>query len=144
MGKKRIIKKSGDSVGETVGARVAGASTKRRITHGIIHIFSTYNNTMITLTDQNGNVVLSGSSGRSGFSGSKKGTPYAATKAAELLADQAREMGVTDVAIRVRGIGSGRESALRVFGQKGFMIHSVKDLTPIPHGHMKSTKPRRV
>ena|SRR3989338_3455683 len=144
MGKKRVIKKSGDSASDSQGAAQATRSSKRRLTSAVIYILSTYNNTMITLTDEHGDVFLTTSAGRSGFSGSKKGTPYAATKAAELLADQAREMGVTDVAIRVRGIGSGRESAMRVFGQKGFMIHSVKDLTPIPHGHMKSTKPRRV
>ena len=144
MGKKRIIKKSGEATADAAGARPAGTSSKRRLTHGVIHIFSTYNNTMITLTDLSGNVVLSGSSGRSGFSGSKKGTPYAATKAAELLSDRAREVGLTDVDIRVKGVGSGRESALRVFGQKGFAIHSVKDMTPTAHGYTRPTKPRRV
>ncbi|MBI4121561.1 MAG: 30S ribosomal protein S11 [Candidatus Ryanbacteria bacterium] len=142
MGKKRVIKKSGDVV-ETA-ARARTAASKRKLTHGIIHIYSTYNNTMITLTDQSGNVVLSGSSGRSGFSGSKKGTPYAATKAAEVLADQAREMGMQDADIRVKGVGSGRESALRTFIQKGFAVHSIKDMTPTPHGYPRPAKPRRV
>lgn len=143
MGKKRVIKKPTESSTDSKGA-VPGHSSKKRLTTGIIYILSTYNNTMITLTDENGNVYVTTSAGRSGFSGSKKGTPYAATKAAEILADRARDMGLTDIAVRIRGVGSGRESALRVFGQKGFMIHSIKDLTPIPHGTMKATKPRRV
>lgn len=143
MGKKRIIKKSGDAGREAPVPR-AGSASKRRMERGVIHIYSTYNNTLMTLTDEVGNVVLSNSSGRSGFSGSKKGTPYAATKAAETLSDQAREIGLSEIDIRVRGVGSGRESALRVFGQKGFAIHSIKDMTPIPHGNPRPTKPRRV
>lgn len=146
MGKKRIIKKAETSAPESSSAKslAASSSSKKRLARGVIHILSTYNNTILTLTDERGDVVLSGSSGRSGFYGSKKGTPYAATKAAEALADEAREMGLTDIDMRVKGVGSGRESALRVFGQKGFTIHSIKDMTPIAHGHTRPTKPRRV
>jgi small subunit ribosomal protein S11 len=143
MGKKRIIKKTED-VGEKATGVAPRVSSKRRLTEAVVHVLSTYNNTLITLTDTAGNVYLSQSSGRTGFSGSKKGTPYAASKAAEILADQARELGVTEVAMRIKGVGSGRESALRVFAQKGFQIQSIKDTTPTPHGHSKPTKPRRV
>ena len=142
MGKKRIIKKAETSA--PVSSSAPAVSSKRRLSRGFVHVYSTYNNTIITLTDENGNVYASNSSGRSGFSGSKKGTPYAATKAAETLADQARDMGLTDVDVRIKGVGSGRESALRVFAQRGFMIHSIKDVTPIPHGIPRPTKPRRV
>jgi len=141
MGKKRIIKKAEDAAPEQ---RARAVSSKKRLHRAIVHIFSTYNNTLITLTDESGNMVLSNSSGRAGFHGSKKGTPYAATKAAETVADQSREMGIAEIDVRVKGVGSGRESALRVFGQKGFAIHSIKDLTPIPHGHPRVKKPRRV
>lgn len=147
MGKKRIIKKTDDSAVKNADSAVAGVvslSSKKKLARGIMYIFSTYNNTLITLTDTYGNVYLSGSSGRSGFSGSKKGTPYAASRAAELLSEKAREIGLSEIDIRIKGVGSGRESALRMFGQKGFMIHSIKDLTPIPHGHTRPTKPRRV
>ncbi|MBI2052788.1 MAG: 30S ribosomal protein S11 [Candidatus Ryanbacteria bacterium] len=142
MGKKRVIKKTAET--QDAGKATTAARSRKKLSSGIIHILSTYNNTLITLTDEEGDVYLTASAGRSGFSGSKKGTPYAASKAAEHLADQARDMGLQEVSIRVRGVGSGRESALRVFGQKGFVIHSIKDATPIPHGFLKPTKPRRV
>lgn len=144
MGKKRIIKKTDEAGSESSAPKAQAKSSKKRITKGVVHVFSTYNNTLITLADEYGNVFLSTSSGASGFSGSKKGTPYAASKAAEVLADKAREMGLTDVDVRIKGVGSGRESALRVFAQKGFGIHSIKDVTPIPHGIPRLKKPRRV
>ena len=144
MGKKRIIEKTEEvKDGAASGARL-GVSSKRKLAKGMIHIFSTYNNTLLTLTDERGNAYLSYSSGAAGFSGSKKGTPYAASKAAETLADRARELGLIDIDVRVKGVGSGRESALRIFAQKGFSIHSIKDVTPIPHGHPRVKKPRRV
>jgi small subunit ribosomal protein S11 len=143
MGKKRIIKKGADAGGDKQPAP-ARESSKKKLSSGIIHILSTYNNTLITLTDEQGNVYMSQTSGRSGFSGSKKGTPYAASRAAEVLAERAREIGLSDIQVRVKGVGSGRESALRVFAQKGFNIHSIKDMTPLPHGHVRSVKPRRV
>ncbi len=143
MGKKRVIKKTAESAGESKDTPAAKTS-KKKLTNGIIHVLSTYNNTMITLTNERGDVIFSTSSGKSGFSGSKKGTPYAASRAAEILADEARNMGLTDVNIRVKGVGSGRESAIRVFGHKGFVIHSIKDMTPIAHGHIRPPKPRRV
>ncbi len=141
MGKKRVIRKSGE--GEVSAIRQA-SSSRKRLTQGVVHIFATYNNTLISLTDARGNLFSQYSSGRAGFSGSKKGTPYAATKAAEFIADRARDMGVTDLSIRIKGLGSGRESALRVFGQKGFAIGSIRDITPIPHGIPRLKKPRRV
>lgn len=143
MGKKRVIKKAAE-VSEGAIKPSGIKSSKRKLASGIVHILSTYNNTMIALTNDEGDVYLTSSAGRSGFSGSKKGTPYAASRAADALAEAARELGVSDINIRVRGVGSGRESAIRVFGQKGFNIHSIKDVTPISHGYMKPPKPRRV
>ena len=98
MGKKRIIKKAEDAAPEQ---KTRAVSSRVRLHRALVHIFSTYNNTIITLTDDAGNVVLSNSSGRSGFHGSKKGTPYAATRAAESLADQSRDMGIADIDVRV-------------------------------------------
>ena len=143
MGKKRIVKKSGQSE-STSAAKGKSFRKRNQITRGIVHINSTYNNTLITLTDELGNTYLTASCGRCGFSGSKKGTPYAASRAADALADEAREIGLTDIDIRIKGIGTGRESSLRVFGQKGFNIHSIKDMTPIPHGFVRPPKQRRV
>ena len=144
MGKKRIIKKADDAGSSESKPGAVSTSSRKKLSRGVVHILSTYNNTLLTLTDENGNVYASTSSGRSGFSGSKKGTPYAASKAAEVLADKGREMGLAEIDIRIKGVGSGRESALRMFGQKGFLINSVKDMTPIPHGHTRPAKPRRV
>ncbi|MDA1334597.1 MAG: 30S ribosomal protein S11 [bacterium] len=143
MGKKRIIKKT-EAPREGTPASRTRTSSRKKLARGFVYIKSTYNNTLITLTDEFGNAFAQNSSGGSGFSGSKKGTPYAASKAADLLSERARDMGVADIDLRVKGTGPGREAALRVFGNKGFNITSIKDLTPMPHGFMKARKPRRV
>jgi small subunit ribosomal protein S11 len=142
MGKKRVIKKSG-SEGEGV-SRGGARGTKKKLEHGILYINSTYNNTLVQLTDSQGNAYLSSSSGALGFKGAKKGTPFAAGKVGELLADKAMAIGLKDVDIIVKGVGAGRESSIRAFTAKGVGISSIKDATPIPHNGPKPPKPRRV
>ncbi|MEK9166642.1 MAG: 30S ribosomal protein S11 [Patescibacteria group bacterium] len=142
MGKKRIIKKweaGGDSKSATLLKL-----PKRRLTTGVFNILSTYNNTLINLADEKGDVILASSSSAVGFRGSKKGTPYAATKVAESLGERAKLIGIKEVMVRVKGIGAGRESAIRAFAGMGFDIKSIRDVTPTPHNGPKLRKPRRV
>ena len=141
MGKKRIIQKAGS--GADASARVHKLP-KKKLEFGILNILSTYNNTIVTLGDSEGNVILSSSCGALGFKGARKGTPYAASKVSELVAERAKLVGLKEVGIKVRGIGSGRESAIRTFASKGFELRFIKDLTPVPHNGPKPPKPRRV
>jgi small subunit ribosomal protein S11 len=143
MGKKRIVKKSGQD-GMATKTRSAGRAIKKKIDHGVLYITSTYNNTRVMLTDGFGNAVLSSSSGALGFKGSKKGTPYAAGKASELLAEKAITAGLKEVDVVVKGVGAGREAAIRSFIAKGINIGSIKDKTPVPFNGPKPPKPRRV
>ena len=142
MGKKRVIKK-GESSAVTVAAPRAPAKG-RMMRDGKVSIYSSYNNTILSLADMQGNVVFTTSSGAVGFKGTKKSTPYAASKVAETLADVARARGVERLAITLRGIGPGRDSALRSLGARGFEIQSIKDLTPVPHNGPRLRKVRRV
>lgn len=141
MGKKRVIQKAGGA--DNSAARVQKLP-KRKIDFGVLNILSTYNNTIISLSDTEGNIFLSSSCGALGFKGARKGTPYAASKVSEMVAERAKLIGVKEVGIKVRGIGSGRESAIRTFASKGFEIKFIKDLTPVPHNGPKPPKPRRV
>lgn len=142
MGKKRIIQKGEGA--EASKARALAKLPKKKLESGILNIFSTYNNTLISLTDRQGGVILSSSSGAIGFKGARKGTPYAASKVAESVAERAKLIGLKEVSINVKGIGAGRESAIRTFASRGFDIKSIKDATPIPHNGPKPPKPRRV
>ncbi len=117
---------------------------KKNIPTGIVHINATFNNTMITITDMNGNVVSWASSGMSGFKGSRKGTPFAAQKAAETAARLAQDNGMRTVGILVKGPGSGRESAMRAMNIAGFKVSFIRDITPIPHNGCRPPKRRRV
>ncbi len=117
---------------------------KKHIVSGIVHVNSTFNNTLITFTDAQGNVVAWSSSGTMGFKGSRKSTPYAAQMAAEDAGRKAQEVGMKDVEVRVKGPGSGRESALRALQAVGFTIKSIKDITPVPHNGCRPPKKRRV
>lgn len=141
MGKKRIIKKGGQD--STKGASSSRAP-KKKLEHGVLNIEATYNNTKVALADTTGNIFVWSSSGSLGFSGSKKGTPFAAGKVGELVADKAIAMGVKDVEVVIRGVGAGRESAMRAFAAKGINILSIKDRTPVPFNGPKAPKPRRV
>jgi len=144
MGKKRIVKKSGSSVDQGLKARALSRITKRKIVHGVLSIQSTYNNTIVSLTDSEGGVLMWSSSGSLGFSGAKKGTPFAAAKVGELLAEKAIMVGLKSVDVIVKGVGSGRESAIRAFIAKGIDIASIKDKTPVPHNGPRAKKPRRI
>ncbi|MBI4544968.1 MAG: 30S ribosomal protein S11 [Gemmatimonadetes bacterium] len=125
-----------------------GARPKRARKHveaeGVAHIRATFNNTLITITDAAGNVVVWGSSGKSGFKGSKKSTPFAATVAAEQVAREAVNLGMRRVHVRVQGPGSGRESAIQALAAAGLQIRSIRDVTPIPHNGCRPPKKRRV
>lgn len=144
MGKKRIIKKTGGGVDQSLTARSIAHLTKKKLTSGILYIQSTYNNTIMSLTDEKGNVVLSSSCGALGFKGAKKGTPFAASKAAELMAEKAKMIGIKDVGVMVKGVGAGREAAIRSFAAKGIDFKFIRDITPIPHNGPRPPKPRRV
>lgn len=144
MGKKRIVKKAAGGVDQELRARMLGRLPKRKLEKGILHIQSTYNNTMLMLTDEKGDAVMASSAGALGFKGSRKGTPYAAAKVAELLAQKAKMIGVKSVRIHVKGVGTGRESAVRSFLAHDIGLDVIRDVTPIPHNGPKPPKPRRV
>ncbi|HEU5114631.1 MAG TPA: 30S ribosomal protein S11, partial [Candidatus Paceibacterota bacterium] len=105
---------------------------------------STYINTLCLLTDASGNAIAQSSAGALGFKGAKKGTPFAAAKVGEVLADKGKLMGLKEVAVVIKGVGSGRESAVRSFITKGISISSIKDVTPVPHNGPRPPRPRRV
>lgn len=117
---------------------------RKNITSGIAHVNSTYNNTLITITDAQGNAISWSSSGSQGFRGSRKSTPFAAQVAAEKAGKDAQDHGMKELDVRVKGPGSGRESALRALQSIGFTINSIKDVTPIPHNGCRPPKKRRV
>ena len=117
---------------------------KKNITNAIAHVNSSFNNTLITITDYQGNTIAWSSSGSMGFKGSRKSTPYAAQLAAEDAGKKASEHGVKIVDIEVQGPGSGRESALRALQNVGFQVNSIRDVTPIPHNGCRPKKRRRV
>ena len=117
---------------------------KKNITSGIAYVYSTFNNTIISIADESGNVVSWSSAGAKGFKGSRKSTPYAAQIAADSAASKALEFGMKTLSVEVKGPGSGRETALRALQAKGFKIISIKDTTPMPHNGTRPPKKRRV
>ncbi len=117
---------------------------KKNITSGIAHVSATFNNTMITITDVQGNAIAWSSAGGQGFKGSRKSTPYAAQLAAEDAGRKAMEHGMKTLEVNVKGPGSGRESALRALQAVGFVITAIRDVTPIPHNGCRPPKRRRV
>ncbi len=121
-----------------------GKKIKKTVHSGAAYIQATFNNTIITITDQNGNVVTWSSSGAQGFKGSRKGTPYAAQKAADSAARKAAVFGMRQVDVYVKGPGAGRESAIRALQAAGLEINLIKDITPVPHNGTKPPKRRRV
>ncbi len=142
MGKKRIVKKEG---GEAVKTASSGKKiSRKKMESGILYVRSTYNNTTLSLTDNKGNLVASSSSGSLGFKGAKKGTPFAASQAADVLIEKAQQAGLKKINVIVKGVGSGRESSIRSFINKGIHIDSIIDKTPLPHNGPKPRKPRRV
>ncbi len=129
-------------VKKTKGSK--GKKEKKSVPSGIIHIQSTFNNTIVTVTDASGNVVASSSAGRQGFKGSRKSTPFAAQLAAQDAVRQAMEHGMRTAEVRVKGPGVGREAAIRALQVDGFSVSMIRDVTPIPHNGCRPPKRRRV
>ncbi|WP_022670787.1 30S ribosomal protein S11 [Hippea alviniae] len=117
---------------------------KRNVVSGIAHIQATFNNTIVTITDPDGNVLCWSSAGDSGFKGTRKGTPFAAQLAAENAAKKAMAMGMKEIDVRVKGPGPGRETAIRALASAGLRVKSIRDVTPIPHNGCRPPKRRRV
>jgi len=149
MGKKKVTTQSGDvakkegATGAPV-ARTASAKKSHRVQEGKVYINATYNNTVVTVTDIKGNVLAWASAGSLGFAGPKKSTPFASTKVIAAITEKVQATGPKDVSIIVKGIGSGRDSAIRSLINNGFNVLSIKDATPIPHNGPRPTKVRRV
>ena len=145
MGKKRIVKKTGQHVDQGLKARsLAKSLNKKKVTSATLFIESTYNNTKVTLADLTGNALAWSSSGALGFKGAKKGTPFAAAKIGDLLGEKAAGAGIKDVNVIIKGVGSGRESVVRSFMAHNIEINSIKDRTPVPHNGPKAKKPRKI
>lgn len=149
MGKKRIIQKSEEELlkeREKVDAAVKKETraVPRTFREGRVYIASSYNNTLMTLTNPRGDVLVWKSSGNLGFKGSKKATSFAASKVAEALAEAAKRLGVEQVEVFIKGVGSGRESALKSLANRGLEIVSIRDITPVPHNGCRPRKSRRV
>lgn len=144
MGKKRIVKQEGKGVNKSLKDRALSRVPKKKLVSGVLHVQATYNNTKVVLTDKDGNVVMSASSGSLGFKGAKKATPFAAAKIGEVLAEKAQMIGLKEVDIVIKGVGSGRESAVRAFIARGIDILSMKDKTPVPFNGPRPKKARRV
>lgn len=151
MGKKRVIKQTNEELlkeTEQLDRAIKKSADvdvvkKPKVREGRIYIYSSYNNTIMTLTDANGNTLASSSAGAIGFKGTKKSTPFAASKVTEILVGKAIKAGVTRIQVFVSGIGAGRSSALRSLGNFDLDIFSVKDITPIPHNGCRPRKARR-
>ena len=148
MGKKRVIKKTGeteDNQKDSVGQSSPASSAKGiKTAKGMVYIQATYNNTIITITDDKGNAIAWSSAGSLGFSGAKKATPFVAARVAETAIFKARKSGIHEVAVLVSGVGSGRDSAIRAVANQGLNIISIKDITPLPHNGPRPKKVRRV
>ena len=117
---------------------------KRVVADAVVNITSTFNNTIITFAERNGDVIAWATTGSSGFKGARKGTPYAAQIATENAARRAQEIGVQNVDVRVRGVGAGRDSSVRALNNLGFRVTSIRDVTPMPHNGCRASKRRRV
>ena len=117
---------------------------KRKVTNGVAHVVSSFNNTIITITDRQGNALSWATSGGAGFKGSRKSTPFAAQVAAEAAGKSAQEFGVKNVEVRIKGPGPGRESSVRALNAVGLKITSIQDVTPVPHNGCRPPKKRRI
>jgi small subunit ribosomal protein S11 len=126
------------------GARRATKKVKRTLSHGQAHVHATFNNTIVTITDTQGNAVVAGSAGSAGFKGSRKSTPYAARVAAQDVIAAATELGLQEVDVFVKGPGPGREAAIRAIQASGIRVRSISDVTPVPHNGCRPPKKRRV
>jgi small subunit ribosomal protein S11 len=124
--------------------RGAAKKTKKNIPYGQAHVHATFNNTIVSMTDQQGNVVAWASAGTANFKGSRKSTPYAARVAAQQASDAARDQGMQEVDVFVKGPGPGREAAIRAIQSSGLRVRSISDVTPVPHNGVRPPKRRRV
>jgi len=127
-----------------VAKRAGKKGVRRNVARGIAHIKATFNNTLVTITDVNGDVLVRASAGTVGFKGTRKSTPFAAQRAMEQAAHAARRFGVQEVEVRVKGPGTGRDAAITALQGAGLRIHSIEDVTPIPHNGCRPAKRRRV
>ncbi len=152
MGKKKVFAPTGEeSLKESEALEAKAASVKERtslprrsILQGVAYVHASYNNTIISLTDKDGNVLAWASSGALGFKGPKKATPYSAMRVADALAAKTAKLGLRDIQVKVSGIGAGREAALRGLAAAGYNLISIEDVTPLPHNGCKPPRPRRV
>lgn len=149
MGKKRIIQQTDEELlkeKDKVEAKTRKEvkTTPSRVREGRVYISSTYNNTIMSLTDPKGNVLGWASAGAIGFKGTKKATPFAASKVSETISQIVQKLGIEKIEVYVKGIGSGRESAIRSLAARGLEIVSIKDMTPVPHNGCRPPKVRRV
>ena len=135
---------SGGGADQGKRARALAKLGKRKLDKAVLHIESTFNSTRLTLTDETGATLMWSSPGSLGFAGARKGTPFAAAKVGEVIGEKAMTVGVKEAAVYVKGVGPGRESALRAFAGKGIQVSSIHDITPIPHNGPRRPKPRRV
>ena len=150
MGKKKVAQQTKEEalqesarVEDTL-AKKSAQGVRQSVERGRVYVQASFNNTAVTVTDSKGNVIAWMSAGSLGFSGPKKATPFAASKVAEAIAEKVKRSGPIDVDIFVRGVGKGRDSAVRSLAAKGFNILSLRDVTPVPHNGPRPPKPRRV
>ncbi len=144
MAKEQVKKQDAAATEGQIEKKPAKKKVKKSVTKGIVHINATFNNTIITITDANGNTISWSSAGNCGFKGSRKSTPYAAQVAAEKAIKGAADVGLISVDVLVTGVGSGRESALRALQTAGFNVNMIRDLTGVPHNGCRPRKARRV
>lgn len=151
MGKKKVVKNENKENSLAENAKVESAvvkavvkSSAKKVDTGNAYIKATYNNTLISVTDEKGNLLAWSSAGALGFSGPKKATPFAASKVVAALAEKLKKTGPVNLNVMVNGVGGGRDSAVRSFANQGFNILSIRDVTPIPHNGPRPTKTRRV
>jgi small subunit ribosomal protein S11 len=152
MGKKKVTTESNETLlaqqaateSTIAKAAVSGSKKSKRIEEGRVYVNASYNNTVVTVTDMKGNVVAWASAGGLGFSGPKKATPFASSKVIAALAEKVKATGPEKISIIVKGVGSGRDSAIRSLINQGFNVLSIKDATPIPHNGPRAKKVRRV
>ncbi len=149
MGKIKIItKKEEIKDGATVATeplvKTSIKTPKKKIVSGTLHVEATFNNTKVVLSDKGGNTLFWTSAGALGFKGAKKGTPFAASKAGAIIGEKAKALGIKEVDVKIKGVGSGREPTIRSFMAYDIEITQIQDLTPVPHNGPKPKKPRRV
>ena len=150
MGKLKIAKTKDETTTEAATEVTAVASTapvkvpKKKIISGTLHVEATFNNTKVVVSDKGGNTLFWSSAGSLGFRGAKKGTPFAASKVGDILGEKAAALGIKDVDVVVKGVGSGREPTIRAFMARGFELTGVRDITPVPHNGPKARKPRHI